>query len=86
MENKQKLKRPIQRIVRLSEEENNLIKRKIEESFFPNFQNFALHLLIQGEIRHVDYSELNRLTTEILIKWLVWPISFTKFRLKILKI
>ncbi|HGS8630575.1 TPA: plasmid mobilization relaxosome protein MobC, partial [Enterococcus faecalis] len=35
MENKQKLKRPIQRIVRLSEEENNLIKRKIEESFFP---------------------------------------------------
>ncbi|EGO9285471.1 plasmid mobilization relaxosome protein MobC, partial [Enterococcus faecalis] len=44
MENKQKLKRPIQRIVRLSEEENNLIKRKIEESFFPNFQNFALHL------------------------------------------
>ena len=48
MENKQKLKRPIQRIVRLSEEENNLIKRKIEESFFPNFQNFALHLLIQG--------------------------------------
>lgn len=65
MENKQKLKRPIQRIVRLSEEENNLIKLKIEESFFPNFQNFALHLLIQGEIRHVDYSELNRLTTEI---------------------
>ena len=64
MENKQKLKRPIQRKIRFSKEENELINRKIEESFFPNFQNFALHL-IQGEIRHVDYSELNRLTTEI---------------------
>lgn len=65
MENKQKLKRPIQRIVRFSKEENDVINRKIEKSFYPNFQNFALHLLIQGEIRHVDYSELNKLTTEI---------------------
>ena len=44
MENKQKLKRPIQRKIRFSKEENELINRKIEESFFPNFQNFALHL------------------------------------------
>ncbi len=92
MENKQKLKRPIQRKIRFSKEENELINRKIEESFFPNFQNFALHLLIQGEIRHVDYSELNRLTTEIhkiginINQMAVWRTSFMKFRLKILKI
>ncbi|GGD03478.1 plasmid mobilization relaxosome protein MobC [Enterococcus wangshanyuanii] len=65
MENKNKLRRPIQRIIRFSKEENRLINKKVEESFFPNFQNFALHMLIQGEVRHIDYSELKQLTMEI---------------------
>lgn len=65
MENKNELRRPLQRIIRFSKEENRLIKKKIDESFFPNFQNFALHMLIQGEVRHIDYSELKQLTTEV---------------------
>ncbi|MEI5992477.1 hypothetical protein A5881_004033 [Enterococcus termitis] len=65
MDHKNKLRRPIQRKVRFSKEENRLIKKKIDESFFPNFQNFALHMLIQGEVRHIDYSELKQLTTEV---------------------
>lgn len=65
MENKYNLRRPIERKVRFSESENQLINKKIEASFFPNFQNFALHMLIQGEVKYVDYSELKKLTMEI---------------------
>lgn len=65
MVNNYTLKRPVERKVRFSEKENQFINKKIEESLFPNFQNFALHMLIQGEVRHVDYTELKNLTTEV---------------------
>jgi SepF-like predicted cell division protein (DUF552 family) len=60
-----KLKRPKPRIIRFSQEENEYINKKIEASPFNNFQNFALHMLIQGEIIYVDYSELQNLTSEV---------------------
>lgn len=59
------LKRPIQKIVRFSKEENDYIKKKVEESPFNNFQNFARLLLITGEIKIVDYSELYKLNGEV---------------------
>lgn len=65
MKNKYKLKRPYERKVRFDLEENNYINTKIEQSPFKNFQNFALHMLIQGEINYVDYSELQSLTSEV---------------------
>lgn len=65
MADKYKLKRPKQRIIRFSPKENEYINKKIQESPFNNFQNFALHLLIQGEINYVDYSELQSLTSEV---------------------
>ena len=65
MVKKYKLNRPIQRIIRFNEEENEYINKKIEESLFVNFQNFARILLITGEVRMVDYSELKKLSFEV---------------------
>ncbi|MQW23440.1 MULTISPECIES: plasmid mobilization relaxosome protein MobC [unclassified Lactococcus] len=65
MENKYKLNRPIERKVRLNEQENEYIKKKIEASPFNNFQNFARTLLIQGEIKTTDYSELFTLNKQV---------------------
>ncbi|MEY8515223.1 plasmid mobilization protein [Lactococcus taiwanensis] len=65
MPKKYKLKRPIERKVRFSEEENEYLNQKIERSPFNNFQNYARILLITGEIKMVDYSELQRLNSEI---------------------
>ncbi|MQW24056.1 MULTISPECIES: plasmid mobilization relaxosome protein MobC [unclassified Lactococcus] len=60
-----KLKRPIQKIIRLSEEENEYIRNKIEKSSFNNFQNFARTILIQGEVNTIDYSELMNLNRQV---------------------
>ncbi|MCW2282203.1 hypothetical protein M2256_002748 [Lactococcus lactis] len=61
MPKKYKLKQPIERKVRFSEEENEYLNQKIERSPFNNFQNYARILLITVEIKMVDYSELQRL-------------------------
>lgn len=65
MTKKYPLKRPIQKIVRFSKEENEYIKNKIEKSPFNNFQNFARLMLLTGEIKIVDYSELQHLNSEV---------------------
>ncbi|MFC4652449.1 plasmid mobilization relaxosome protein MobC [Lactococcus nasutitermitis] len=63
--NKQNLNRPIQRLVRFNKDENEYIKEKIKASPFNNFQNFARILLITGEVKMVDYSELSKLNYEV---------------------
>lgn len=63
--NDNKLARPIQRIVRFNEAENEYINDKLERSPFRNFQNFARILLISGEVKMVDYSELENLNGEV---------------------
>lgn len=65
MKEEYKRNRPIQKKVRFSKEENDYIKKKVEESPFNNFQNFARLLLISGEIKIVDYSELYKLNGEV---------------------
>lgn len=57
--------RPIQKKVRLNHAENDYIRNKIEKSPFDNFQNFARTLLITGEVRVVDFSELETLNHEV---------------------
>lgn len=54
-----------QKKVRLTEEENELLKRRIDNSPYDNFQNYARHMLLAGEIHYVDYSELKELKWEI---------------------
>lgn len=59
------LKRPIQKIVRFSKEENEYLKKRIEKSPFNNFQNYARILCLTGEIKLTDYTELYRLNSEL---------------------
>lgn len=59
------MKRPIERKVRFNHEENEYINKKIAASPFDNFQNFARILLISGEVKIVDYSQLKKLNGEI---------------------
>lgn len=65
LKNKQKLKRPIQHIVRFDETENAFLKQRIEASPFNNFQNYARILLLTGEVKIVDYSALQQLNGEV---------------------
>ena len=57
--------RNIQKIIRLTAEEDKFIRKKVEQSPFNNFQNFARIMLITGEVKMVDYSELKKLNGQI---------------------
>lgn len=65
MENSKNRKRKHRREVAFNEEENSYINKKIDQSPYDNFQNFARIMLITGEIVHVDYSELRKLNQEV---------------------
>lgn len=65
MVEKQNRTRKIQRLIRLTKEEDNYLKTRIKESPYSNFQNYARHLLLAGEIKYVDYTELKQLKWEI---------------------
>ena len=65
MSEKQNRVRQKQRILRLTEEENELLKRRIKDSPYDNFQNYARHMLLAGKIHYVDYSELQQLKWEV---------------------
>ncbi|HAP4331152.1 TPA: plasmid mobilization relaxosome protein MobC, partial [Enterococcus faecalis] len=62
---KEKRERPIQKKVRFNQKEFEYIRKRIEQSPFNDFQNYARILLITGEITVVDYSELERLNREV---------------------
>lgn len=57
--------RDIQKIIRLTAEEDKFIRKKVEQSPFNNFQNFARIMLITGEVKMIDYSELKKLNGQI---------------------
>ncbi|WP_206215477.1 MULTISPECIES: plasmid mobilization relaxosome protein MobC [unclassified Enterococcus] len=65
MSKKIKRRRPIEKRIRFNSEEWNYLIKKIKRSPFNNFQNFARILLIQGEIRYVDFSDLRRLVSAV---------------------
>lgn len=54
-----------ERKVRFTEEENQYLTKKIKQSGLNNFQNFALKMLLNGQIVTIDYSELLHLRKEI---------------------
>lgn len=65
MEKLKNRKRKHRREVAFTEEENLYINKKIDQSPYDNFQNFARIMLITGEIVRVDYSELKELNQEV---------------------
>ena len=65
MSEKQNRVRKKKRTFRLTEEENELLKERINDSLYDNFQNYARHMLLAGKIHYVDYSELQQLKWEV---------------------
>ncbi|MDT2732538.1 plasmid mobilization relaxosome protein MobC [Streptococcus parauberis] len=57
--------REIQKKIRVTPEENELIKRRMANHHFKNINTYARYMLLTGEIVMVDYSELIKLRTEI---------------------
>ena len=65
MSNRINRTRQNRREVCLTEEENELLKKRINDSPYDNFQNYARHMLLAGAIHYVDYSELQQLKWEV---------------------
>lgn len=65
MSDENKLYRKHQLKMRVTPEERDLIKRRMENHNFTNFNTYARYMLLTGEVVTVDYSELIKLRTEI---------------------
>jgi ltrF len=65
MSENQKRSRNVRKTLRFNEQENEYLLKRISESPYNNFQNYARHLLLAGEIKFVDYTELKQLKWEI---------------------
>ncbi|HEM3715633.1 TPA: plasmid mobilization relaxosome protein MobC [Streptococcus suis] len=57
--------REVQRKMRVTPRENDLIKERMALHGFKNFNTYARYMLLTGEVVTVDYSELVKLRTEI---------------------
>ena len=57
--------RSFRKEVYFTEAEYNFINKKVKNSPFTNFQNFAMIMLITGEAKIVDYSDLKKLNGQI---------------------
>ncbi|MFS9080740.1 plasmid mobilization relaxosome protein MobC [Streptococcus chosunense] len=65
MSDEKKLYRQIQKKMRVTPQENGLIKQRMAHHNFSNFNTYARYMLLTGEVVTVDYSELIKLRTEI---------------------
>ena len=65
MSDPKKLYKQIQKIMRVTPQENELIKQRMAYHNFSNFNTYARYMLLTGEVVKVDYSELIKLRTEI---------------------
>lgn len=65
MENGEKRKRPVQKLIRLTQEEARFISDKVAESGMTNFNSFARIMLIMGEVKILTFEELRELRKEI---------------------
>ena len=55
MAQEKKLYRSIQKIIRVTPEENRLLKERMSLYDFKNFNTYARYLLLTGEIIQVDF-------------------------------
>lgn len=65
MSDEKKLYRQIQKKLRVTPQENELIQQRMANHNFSNFNTYARYMLLTGEVVTVDYSELIKLRTEI---------------------
>ncbi len=57
--------RHIQKLIRMTEDEEKFIFEKMRSSKIKKFQHFTLMMLIQGEVNFTDYTELKMLVYEV---------------------
>lgn len=62
---KEKRKRYIQKLIRLTPEENEQIKRAMEQMDAPSFQYYAKNQLVQGKLVQIDFLELKNLRVAV---------------------
>ncbi|CAK1227975.1 plasmid mobilization protein [Fructobacillus evanidus] len=58
-------KRKIVKRVSLTEQENQVLNQRVRASQSPSFQNYALQMLLTGQVVHRDFSELKQLRFEV---------------------
>ena len=62
---KEKRKRYIQKLIRLTPEENEQIKIAMIQMNAPSFQYYAKNQLVQGKLVQIDFSELKNLRVAV---------------------
>lgn len=62
---KENRKRFIQRLIRLTPEENEQIKHAMAQMKAPSFQYYAKNQLVQGRLVQIDFSELKNLRVAV---------------------
>lgn len=62
---KENRKRSIQRLIRLTPEENEQIKHAMKQMQAPTFQYYAKNQLVQGKLVQIDFSELKALRVAV---------------------
>lgn len=58
-------KRKIQKKIYVDENENELIRRKMEKANKENFEAFAREILLTGEINLINFDEIKKLRYEL---------------------
>ena len=62
---KENRKRYIQKLIRLTSEENEQIKHAMKQMQVPTFQYYAKNQLVQGKLVQIDFSELRALRVAV---------------------
>lgn len=65
MESTKNRYRTVQRKIRLTERENDILNKKVKRSGYQTFQAFAYQMLFDGEVFFQDFSQLNQLHFEV---------------------
>ena len=58
-------RRPIPKRIWFTEEEWHLVEAKMVEAEMTNFSAFGLEMLLHGEVRHYDFSNLKQLNARL---------------------
>lgn len=64
-EENNKRTRAIQRMFRVTESENRRIKERMQEHSFKNFENFARNMVLEGEVKVINFEELRKFRVEV---------------------
>lgn len=65
MNQEQRRSRPIKREFYINQDENNVIKNKMKEHNLKNFSTYARKMLLEGEVKVINFDELRQFRYEV---------------------